>query len=167
MKWGRGWTIAGAAHSGLDHSGAFADPADTHSLATKTEFDGDLLWPRITRHDCFGGLGRARRLRTELNRGFDNPGADLIHGQRNPNPPSGTNQRRPGREVEGLLREPDHLEGVGQTLLAGAGIRIARIDNNGLRRSLSHALRTDLYRRGAYLVCGEHPGDCRGDLRYD
>src|SRR5437867_6245769 len=127
-----GRTFAGAAHSGLDHASAFTDAPDTHALAAKAEFYGDLLGPRIASHDCFGGLRRPPRFRAEFNCGFDNPGADLIHRQRDANPPSGTNQRRPGREVEGLLREPDHLQSVRQTLLARARIRIAGIDDNGL-----------------------------------
>ena len=70
-------------------------------------------------------------------------------------------------ERERLFREARHLQRVLQTLLAGAGIGIAGVDDNRPGAALLHALDADFNGRGAGLVSGEHAGHGGGRLRYN
>ena len=47
-------------------------------------------------------------------------------------------------------------------MLAGAGVGVAGIHDDDLRRAFLHALDADFHRRGANLVGREHAGDGRG-----
>ena len=78
----------------------------------------------------------------------------------------------PMRPVEPTSTEPfgkfnarsaiaNHFLRVLQALLAGAGIGVAGIDDDGARGSLFHALDANFHRRGANLVGREHAGDGR------
>ena len=52
-------------------------------------------------------------------------------------------------------------------MLAGTGIGIAGVDDNGLGSALSDARDADLDRRGAHLVGREHTSNGGGHFRYD
>jgi hypothetical protein len=71
------------------------------------------------------------------------------------------------REGERLFREARHLQRIPQTLLAGAGIGIAGVDDNCLGAAFFHALDADLDGRRAGLVGGEHAGHGGGGFGDD
>ena len=60
-----------------------------------------------------------------------------------------------------------HLARVLHALLAGAGVGVAGIHDDGLRLARLHALDANLHRRGANLIRREHAGDRRRHFGHD
>ena len=70
------------------------------------------------------------------------------------------------RQAQLLRQHRCHFARVLHALLAGAGVGVARVHDDGLSRAAFDALDANLYWSGANLIRREHACDGRGHFRY-
>src|SRR6266700_2950364 len=167
MAWRGRRAMARRAHAGLNHSSALADASDANGPSAQVELNRDLLAPRVTGHDGLSGVGGVARSGTQRRRCFQNTRADIVHRQRDPDSASGASEHRAAWEATRLFGETNHLQGISHAWFAGAGVGVARVDDDGLGAAFSYARRTQLHWRRANLVGGEGACDRGRHLRHD
>ncbi len=132
-------------HVGLDHAGALRDPADAALAAA----DGPLaelhFGVPVRRHDGLGGFGNPAG--GEPLDETTHAAGHLVDGQ------LPADDARRGHEdlgfvdLEGPCAEPGRLHGVLVALVAGCGIGIAAVDDDGPRGPALDALHVEKNRR--------------------
>ena len=162
-----GGALAGGAHAGLNHARAFADAADADRFAAELEFHGDLLRLRVAGHDGFGGFFGVRSVVTENLHGMKNARLNVRHRHVNADTAGAADQDLFLRHVQVFRHQGRHGERVLHALATGAGVGVAGVHDDGLRRPATHALGANFHRRGANLIGGEHAGDGRGDFGHN
>ena len=124
-----------------------------------SQLAGRHLDPRVGGQDGVGGVvesasapGRAAADRLR------DAGLEHRHRQRPADHAGGRDQHLLGRAADVLRGELGHPLGVGEALLAGAGVGVAGADDDGAGVGPREPLPADLHRGGADAVLGEHAG---------
>jgi hypothetical protein len=151
-------------HVRADHRRPLGHAGDLHLPAVERHRSSGQLVDGVGRHHALGGGKEGLVVGVELLGGCLDPSGNSVHRQELADDSGGEDQGLRFVGFAGRGGEPGHLAGVGQALLARAGVRVTRVDYHRTHPLTGRPLTIQHDRSGTDHVLRVHAGGHRGGV---